>query len=419
MCTGVEPYRWDFFIAHAGADKAVAEYLYAFLAPESRVFLDSVCLEPGDFWDVEVPAAQKASFITVVLVSSNTGKAYYEHEEILAAIALAREEKERHRVVPLFLDTGPAVSGAIPYGLRRIHSLRIGKDLTLFDSAQHLLAILRRRRANAGISAAPPNPVSPPDMSDSGAAGILHQPPLDWVSPVRRNRLPFKVAAFDLDGTLLRGQDFDFSWEAVWQGLGFSEHIQNELRREYRKRASDDPSRANRIRAYQNWCDKACDAFKQRALNRDQLRDLCQPLTLTRNCREAMARLREQAVVIAIISGGINTFLEDKFPDFRDYVDFVFINRLVFSASGVLEGVRATAFDFQGKAEALDIVCARVGCSPAEAVFVGDQFNDEAIMVKVSRAIAYPAHDTVAREVAHVAIAEDDLLAVLPYVLGE
>lgn len=170
---------------------------------------------------------------------------------------------------------------------------------------------------------------------------------------------------------------------------------------------------------YQDWCDSACDQFKSRGLTRDTLKKLCEPLGLTRNCREALAKLRAQGVVIAIISGGINTFLEDKFPDYREYVDFVFSNELVFSASGALDGVRATPFDFEGKAEALDIVCERVGCTAAEVVFVGDHFNDEAIMLKVDKAIAYPPKDPAVKGVSHASIVEDDLMAVVPHVLVE
>jgi HAD superfamily phosphoserine phosphatase-like hydrolase len=249
--------------------------------------------------------------------------------------------------------------------------------------------------------------------------GILHEPSATWSSPVRRNHWRYKVVAFDLDGTLLRGEGFEFSWEAVWRELAFGKAIQSRLKREYRDRSESDPSRTNRIRAYDEWCEKACAQFMSRGLTRRQLEALASNLRLTRNCREALSALRTQEVVTAIISGGINTFLEDAFPDYRKYIDFVFINELFFSPAGTLEGVRATPFDFQGKAEALDLVCERVGCTSAEAVFVGDHFNDEAIMLRVDRAIAYPPMDAVVSGVAHETISEDDLMAILPHILIE
>lgn len=80
---------WDFFIAHASADEEIVEKIYDRLIPNSRVFVDTRCLQLGDDWDTKLREAQKASLITLVLISTNTDKAYYQREEIAAAIALA------------------------------------------------------------------------------------------------------------------------------------------------------------------------------------------------------------------------------------------------------------------------------------------------------------------------------------------
>jgi hypothetical protein len=96
MTNDAAPYH--FFIAHANTDKSEAELLYDLLAPNSRVFLDTRCLLLGDDWDKELPKAQKNSLITVVLLSSNSEKAYYQREEIVAAINLARQDEKMHRV---------------------------------------------------------------------------------------------------------------------------------------------------------------------------------------------------------------------------------------------------------------------------------------------------------------------------------
>lgn len=248
--------------------------------------------------------------------------------------------------------------------------------------------------------------------------GLFHQPAAAWVSPVQQNKWRYKLVAFDLDGTLLRAEGFAFSWEAVWRKLGFGAKFQNELKREYRSAVAG-AAREIRIKAYQNWCDRACEAFARRGLTRGQLREISATVTLTNACKEALTALRRENVATAIISGGMDTFLEDAFPEFRDYFDFVFINHLVFSSAGALTGVRATAYDFEGKADALDVVCERVGCTSKEAVFVGDHFNDESIMLKADKAIAYPPHDVIVKGASQVEIAEDNLLAILPHVLVE
>jgi phosphoserine phosphatase len=259
-------------------------------------------------------------------------------------------------------------------------------------------------------------PASKPAAADP--SGILHQPPAAWISPVARNDHRFKVAAFDLDGTLLRGKDFHFSWEFVWRGLKFGKAIDKALKGTYRQQSTG-ATREVRVKAYREWCEKACEHFKTRGLTRDQLRTFAKPLTLTLNCREAMKKLRDEGLVIGIVSGGISAVLEDIFPDFRDYVDFVFINELLFTASGALEGVRASAYDFEGKAEALDVICRRAHCDTSEAVFIGDHYNDESAMWRAGKSIAYPLQDAVIGDASTVSVEQDDLNALVPHILGD
>jgi hypothetical protein len=121
---GVKPaYDWDFFLAHAGADLGIAENLKQNLEPPAKVFLDAVNIELGDEWDEKLSEAQRASLISVVIVSPNTKKAYYQREEIAAALQMAREDPNSHRVVPVYLSAKQIPPGEIPYGLRLKHSL--------------------------------------------------------------------------------------------------------------------------------------------------------------------------------------------------------------------------------------------------------------------------------------------------------
>jgi HAD superfamily phosphoserine phosphatase-like hydrolase len=301
---------------------------------------------------------------------------------------------------------------------RRLRNLRDTCQVK-FDAISRLLleseGIRKGRdpsKADGAFPAAKPESAAP-------AAGIIHQPNAAWISPTGRNRFRHKVVAFDFDGTLLRGEKFVFSWELVWKNLGFGKAIQNELKREYRQEAGKSASRTDRIKAYSRWCERAVEKFKSRGLTRDQIRVMSKSLSLTKNCREALSLLRAEGMVTAIISGGISALLEDSFPDFREYFDFVFMNELIFSESGVVCGVNATAYDFEGKAEALALVRERAGTAPEATAFVGDHFNDEAVMLQVPTAIAYLPNDAVAESVSHQTVNEDDLLAIVPYLLVE
>ncbi len=143
-------WEYDFFIAHAGPDTDAAEELYNLLLPGARVFLDSKTLLPGDDWDRELALAQKDSLISVVMISSRSGDAYYQREEIAAAISMAREDKKRHRVVPVYLEE---ISGdEVPYGLRVKHALSIDRHGGFAGVANQLNNLLTRIRPREPVS---------------------------------------------------------------------------------------------------------------------------------------------------------------------------------------------------------------------------------------------------------------------------
>ena len=137
---------YDFFLAHAGPDTVWAERLYDLLRAEARVFLDSKSLLLGDDWDRALPEAQRSSRVTVVLVSANTGTAFYQREEIAAAIDMARADTTRHRVVPVYLDTSRE---SIPYGLRLKRGLDVSETFPLEQAAERLLDLHRTLVAGA------------------------------------------------------------------------------------------------------------------------------------------------------------------------------------------------------------------------------------------------------------------------------
>jgi hypothetical protein len=138
----LETYRWSFFIAHAAADIASAEKLFDLLRPH-KVFLDTRHILPGDNWTEELQQAQKKSLITVVLISSNTRAAYYQQEEIATAIAMSRENKTKHRVIPVFVDEKSGKK-AIPYGLRPKHALYLSSLGGIEEVARKLKGTLKQ-----------------------------------------------------------------------------------------------------------------------------------------------------------------------------------------------------------------------------------------------------------------------------------
>ncbi len=133
---------WDFFIAYAAADKEMAEALYGELAPLAQVFLDSVCIVPGDNWDQALATAQHDSAVTVALVSAQASDAYYQGEEIANAIRMERNPTDRHRIVPILLPGSSSAGDELPYGLVRKQAIAMDVPDDLPEVARRLVAVL-------------------------------------------------------------------------------------------------------------------------------------------------------------------------------------------------------------------------------------------------------------------------------------
>lgn len=140
---------WDLFLAYAGPDQARAKELRELLGGEAAVFFAAESVQLGDDWDRTIASAQRASRVTVVLVSESTDEAYYQREEVAAAVAMARDAGSKHRVVPLYLDGWPSERCGVPYGLRLKHGLVVDDTLSLEEAARRLRALVRRPAVHA------------------------------------------------------------------------------------------------------------------------------------------------------------------------------------------------------------------------------------------------------------------------------
>ena len=135
--------RWDFFLAHAGADSKMAVALYEALSQKARVFFDERSMLPGDPWTHVLPAVHGQSRIIVVLVSSNTRNAWYQDSEIRIALDLVRDYPDRYRVIALLLDeAAPIHQSELPYGLEQTVTLSCAKCGSLETVVQRLLDTL-------------------------------------------------------------------------------------------------------------------------------------------------------------------------------------------------------------------------------------------------------------------------------------
>jgi hypothetical protein len=156
--------RYDLFLAHPSANKPSARALHELLQPDVRAFLDERSLSPGARWDQEIPAAQRASRATVVLISSHADAAWYLGAEIVTAIALHRAAPAAHALVPVILEPG----AALPYGLSHVQAIDAAAVGGLAGVAARLREVVAGLRGQAV-----PLPVAP-DVTSADAGRCDH-----------------------------------------------------------------------------------------------------------------------------------------------------------------------------------------------------------------------------------------------------
>lgn len=154
--------RHDLFLAHSPGGRPSAHALYSLLQGQIRVFLAERSIPPGDRWDREIAAAQRASRATAVLIAQDADDSWYLGDEIVTAIALHRAAPDTHRIIPVLLAQGVSV----PYGLSHVQVLDASGD-ALPSVAHRLRAIVT---SPTGASTSHPKP-EPQPVSPTPAAG--------------------------------------------------------------------------------------------------------------------------------------------------------------------------------------------------------------------------------------------------------
>lgn len=135
---------WDFFIAHAGEDKAAAKHLSACFDRSTTVFWDGM-LPAGVRWDERIPRQLETSAVIVLLISPHTADALYQREEIAIALDLVKRSPRQHRVVPVYLPSETWLRR--PYGLTTANEIRMTATTTFRGVTDQLMRTLEDLRS--------------------------------------------------------------------------------------------------------------------------------------------------------------------------------------------------------------------------------------------------------------------------------
>ena len=116
-------------------------------------------------------------------------------------------------------------------------------------------------------------------------------------------------------------------------------------------------------------------------------------VALTPGVERLFAGLKASGLRILLVSGGF-TFFTDRLSE-RLGIDFTRSNVLEIAHGRLTGRLVGTIVNASGKRQALEAACAELGCSPSQAIAVGDGANDLEMMGVAGVSVAYRAKPVV------------------------
>ena len=212
-----------------------------------------------------------------------------------------------------------------------------------------------------------------------------------------------RIVVFDCDGVLV---DSVSSWKTLHDHFGTDNDVN--LQRFIRGEISDVEFMQLDIQLWKS---------VQKDIHRDDLFRAYAGIKLMPGARETISALREQGVFIAIVSAGVDIFVQSIAGMLK--VDDWIANGLEFDGDGFLTSDGVCRLHATKKGLIIEKLLKMNGFEPHECVSVGDSEMDLSMMVDGSRFIGFfPTREssTKAFESANVPIVrEKDLSGILPH----
>lgn len=177
---------------------------------------------------------------------------------------------------------------------------------------------------------------------------------------LKRMRLSsFKLAAFDLDGTLTIG---DPSWVMVHKSFG-TMHVGEEGERLY----------SNGKISYREFILKDISAWPN-PLRKDRLKEILRSYRLRDDAEYVMNYLRSRGLKTAILTAALDIIAKDIARKLK--VDYVYANRLGFDKDGYFDGRIYAIVEPLRKHNLLSTLCSRLNIGNDQVIAVGDTSYD-------------------------------------------
>ncbi|PCJ39232.1 MAG: hypothetical protein COA99_10595 [Moraxellaceae bacterium] len=217
----------------------------------------------------------------------------------------------------------------------------------------------------------------------------------------REEDKPFRLICFDLDATLIHG--YKFSWQVVWDMLGDPEQLRKQGLRMFH----------SGVFSYEEWCLWCCQQFGERQLKQADIQQKIREFSLAPNLIKGLKQLKQAGYKLAIISGGLEEFLQILLPDYKQYFDYCFINKMQFDDKGDIKSIVSTPFDYEKKCEGIRYLASVEKISPKQIVFVGSTYVDQYVVDTAGWSIGYYNPEVLIQELFDHVIEGDDFQAVV------
>jgi len=210
--------------------------------------------------------------------------------------------------------------------------------------------------------------------------------------------LPIRLVVFDADGTLT-------CHSSIWWRL--HEHFRTEeLGKTY-----FDQFFAGEI-TYNQWAELDAGLWKGQPI--EEVMRVVAETKIVPGAQETIARLKEQGIQVAILSGGLDILADDIGR--RVGIEYVLTNRLL-SSDGILTGGVEVKVGWGEKIHEIREILDHFGISLSETAYVGDGKNDMTIFSHVGLSIAFRPETEEVAEAAMITIEGNDLRHILEYIV--
>jgi len=184
-----------------------------------------------------------------------------------------------------------------------------------------------------------------------------------------------KLAAFDLEGTLVRSVS---SWVELHKRFGTWEKGKEYAGLFFSGRID-----------YVKWAELDASLWKGR--RREEIMEWANSVEYMDGAKELVEFLRENDFRIAILSSGLRCLTERIAKELD--VDYFFANELIFDETGIVTGRVNPLVDFRSKGEILREL--KENLKPELTVAVGDGYNDLSMFREADVSIAINPHEGV------------------------